>query len=251
MGDRRSKILEYVIDNERVDVNELAGMFAVSQVTVRKDLDHLEKKGLIRRQHGYALSIDPDNLRSRLAFHHDLKRRIAAAAADLVPNGSTVMIESGSCCALLADEIARTRRGVTIVTNSAFIADYVRAAQGASVVLLGGDYQPESQVTVGPLVEQCLLNFHVEQLFIGIDGYTVESGFTARNHLRAAVVKAMAKQADDVIVLTESLKFPRHGAVPLLPAAAVSRVVTDTNLPGPLQDHLTAAGVTVAKVPAS
>lgn len=250
VSDRRSRILEYVIENERVDVNELAGMFAVSQVTVRKDLDSLEKKGLIRRQHGYAVSIAPDNLLSRLAFHYDLKRRIAAAAADLVPNGSTVMIESGSCCALLADELAKTKRGVTVITNSAFIADYVRTLQGLSVVLLGGDYQPESQVTVGPLVEQCLLNFHVEQLFIGIDGYTIESGFTGRNHLRAAVVKAMVKQAGNVIVLTESLKFPRQGAVPLLPVEAVSRVVTDTNLPRPMQEHLTGAGVKVTKVPA-
>ena len=94
-GDRRSKILEYVIDSERVDVNELAGMFAVSQVTVRKDLDHLEQRGLVRRQHGYAVAIAPDNLLSRLAVHYDVKRRIAAAAAELVPDGSTVMIESG------------------------------------------------------------------------------------------------------------------------------------------------------------
>jgi DeoR/GlpR family transcriptional regulator of sugar metabolism len=251
VSDRRSRILEYVIDNERVDVNELSGMFAVSQVTVRKDLDQLEKKGLIRRQHGYAVAIAPDNLLSRLAFHYDVKRRIAAAAADLVTNGDTVMIESGSCCALLADEIARTRRGVTIITNSAFIADYVRTAPGASVVLLGGDYQAESQVTVGPLVEQCLLNFHVERLFVGVDGYTVESGFTGRNHLRAAVVKAMARQAADVVVLTESLKFPRQGAVPLLPLDAVRHVVTDANLPTPIQDHLTSAGLVVTKVPAS
>jgi DeoR/GlpR family transcriptional regulator of sugar metabolism len=251
VGDRRSKILEYVIDSERVDVNELAGMFDVSQVTVRKDLDQLEQKGLIRRQHGYAVAIAPDNLLSRLALHYELKRRIAAAAAEEVPNGSTVMIESGSCCALLADELAKTKRGVTVVTNSAFIADYVRANPGLSVVLLGGDYQQESQVTVGPLVEQCLVNFHVDLLFIGIDGYTVESGFTGRNHLRAAVVKAMARRAKDVIVLTESAKFPRQGSVPLLPVDAVSRVVTDDALPAEMQDHMTGAGMSLTTVPAS
>ena len=250
VADRRSRILEYVIDIERVDVNELAERFGVSQVTIRKDLDHLERNGLVTRQHGYAVAIAPDNLRSRLAFHYGIKRRIAAAAADLVPNGSTVMIESGSCCALLADELARTKRGVTIITNSAFIADFVRDGQ-AAVVLLGGDYQPESQVTVGPLVEQCLAGFHVEQLFVGVDGCTPETGFTGRNHLRAAVVKQMTTRADHVVVLTESLKFPRQGAVPLLPVSAVTRVITDTNLPETMLEHLTGAGVTVAKVPAS
>jgi DeoR/GlpR family transcriptional regulator of sugar metabolism len=65
------------------------------------------------------------------------------------------------------------------------------------------------------------------------------------------VVKAMAKQARDVIVLTESAKFPRQGSVPLLSVDAVSRVVTDSNLPGQVQEHLTGAGITVTKVPAS
>ena len=250
VSDRRSKILEYVIDHERVDVNELSERFGVSQVTVRKDLDHLERNGLVTRQHGYAVAIAPDNLRSRLAFHYDIKRRIAAEAADLVANGSTVMIESGSCCALLAHELAHTKRGVTIITNSAFIADYVRGGQ-AVVVLLGGDYQPESQVTVGPLVEQCLAGFHVEQLFVGVDGYTPETGFPGRNHLRAAVVKLMATRADHVVVLTESLKFPRQGAVPLLPVSGVTQVITDTDLPETMLKHLTGSGVTVATVPAS
>lgn len=245
--DRRSKMLEYVIEQERVDVSELSERFGVSQVTVRKDLDHLERNGLVRRQHGYAVAIAPDDLRSRLAFHYDAKRRIAAAAADLVPHGATVMIESGSCCALLADEVSRTRRGVTIITNSAFIAGYVRDGQ-AALVLLGGDYQPEAQVTVGPLVEQCLGGFHVEHLFVGVDGYTPEAGFTGKNHLRAAVVAQMAKRADQVVVLSESLKFPRQGAVPLLAASEVTRVITDSRLDATMATHLAGAGITVSTV---
>jgi DeoR/GlpR family transcriptional regulator of sugar metabolism len=243
-------MLEHVIDHERVDVNELADMFGVSQVTIRKDLDHLERNGLITREHGYAVAIAPDNLRSRLAFHHDIKRRIATVAAELVPNGATVMIESGSCCALLADELSRTRRGVTIITNSAFIADYVRGGQ-AAVILIGGDYQPESQVTVGPLVEQSLAGFHVDELFVGVDGFTPEIGFTGRNHLRAAVVKHMVSRAEHVTVLTESLKFTRLGAVPLIATSGVTRVITDENLDATMQEHLEGAGVAVAKVPAS
>ena len=249
-NDRRSRILEHVIEAERVDVSELAGQFGVSQVTIRKDLDHLAHLGLIQRQHGYAVAIAPDNLLSRLAVHHELKRRIAVAAAELVPSGSSVMIESGSCCALLAEELVRAARGVTIITNSAFIADYVRGIPGAAVVLLGGDYQAESQVSVGPLVEQCLQAFHVDQLFIGVDGYTPESGFTGRNHLRAAAVQAMARRAANVIVLTESAKFTRQGAVALLPLDAVRRVVTDTGIDAATLEHLADAGVTVTTIPA-
>jgi len=247
--DRRSRILEYVIDRERVEVTELSEIFSVSQVTIRKDLDHLAGQGLISRQHGYAEAIAPDNLRSRLAVHHDVKRRIAAAAAELVGNGATVMIESGSSCALLAAELSAAKRGVTIITNSAFIADFVRGGQ-AAVVLLGGDYQTESQVTVGPLVERCLAGFHVERLFVGVDGYTPESGFTGRNLLRAQVVARMAACADEVVVLTESLKFARQGAVPLLPASSVGAVVTDENLSETMKSHLAEIGVDLTTVPA-
>jgi len=244
---RHSKVLEYVIEHGRADVNELSGLFAVSKVTIRKDLDRLEKRGLIRREHGAAVAVESDNVLSRLAFHYETKRRIAQAAAASISEGDTVMIESGSCSALLADEIAIHKRDVTIITNSAFIAGFVRTAPYARIVLLGGDYQTDSQVLVGPLLAQAAANFHVDRMFIGIDGYTEQSGFTGRDHMRAEAVRAMAQQARELIVLSESLKFPRQGAVRLVPASAVARVFTDDHLPLEIQTQLTSAGITVTK----
>ena len=248
MIERQAQILERVTEHERVHVPELAGMFDVSEVTIRKDLDSLERRGLIHREHGFAVVASPDDLRGRLAIDHELKTRIAAAAAGLVGDDETVMIESGSCCALLAADIAADRRGCTIVTNSAFIADYVRCEPGTGVVLLGGEYQPESQVTVGPLAEQNAAGFFVRRAFVGIDGYDHRAGFTARSQARAAVVRAMAKQADEVVVLTVSSKFSERGAVRLLPADAVSRVVTDSGLPDAVRTSLRAAGIAVTEV---
>jgi DeoR/GlpR family transcriptional regulator of sugar metabolism len=247
MAGRRFKVLEYVIEHGRVTVDEIVGFFAVPDVTISKDLDRLERGGLIRREHGFAIAIAPDNMRSHLAFHYDAKRRIARAGAATVPDGGTVMIESGSCCALLANEIVNSRRGVTLITNSAFIAGYVRTGPSAKIVLLGGDYQTDSQVLVGPLTAQSASGFYVDQLFIGIDGYTPDEGFTARDHMRAEAVRAMARQAREVIVLSESLKFPRRGAVHLLPATLVSRLFTDDRLSLEVQTQLTSAGVTITK----
>lgn len=251
MVQRATRMLEYVLEQGRVEVSELAGLFAVSEVTVRKDLDQLEKRGLVRREHGFAVPISTDNMRSRLAYHYEAKRRIARSAAASITGGGMVMIESGSCCALLAEEIATTRRDVTIVTNSAFIADFVRTAAYANVILLGGDYQNESQVLVGPLTKDSARRFHVEKLFVGIDGYTSEAGFTAKNHLRADTVRAMAEQAEKVVVLTESAKFPKQGAVHLFDTTEVAEVFTDDALPKPIQSHLTAAGLKLTKVAAT
>lgn len=130
MKKRENTILEILSEVGRIEVTVLAERLGVSQVTVRKDLDALEQKGILRREHGYAVFGGSDDINNRLALRYEEKRRIAKKAASLVSAGETVMIENGSCCALLAEEIARTKPGATIVTNSAFIASYIRSIEG-------------------------------------------------------------------------------------------------------------------------
>jgi DeoR/GlpR family transcriptional regulator of sugar metabolism len=240
---RHEAILESVVDAGQVAIAALAERLQVSQVTIRKDLDELERRGLIRRERGYAAQVDADDPAGRLAYHYADKRRIAATAAELVGDGEMIMIEAGSCCTLLAEAVASTRRGTTIVTNSAFIAGRVRLLPSGRTILLGGDYQPVSQVLVGPVTALCAQEFTVDTLFIGTDGFTQDTGFTGRDHLRAATVRTLATRARHVVVVTESEKFGRVSSVPLLPVDAVSAVVTDPHLPGEHRDALTRHGV--------
>ena len=81
----------------------------------------------------------------------------------------------------------------TIITNSAFIASYIRGVEGARVVLLGGDYQNDAQVLVGPILRICAAQFRVDKLFVGADGYVPKIGFTANDHLRVQAVRDMAE----------------------------------------------------------
>ena len=145
-----------------MEVSALAEKLGTSQVTVRKDLDALEKRGIIRREHGFAIFGGSDDLNNRLAVHYEEKRRIAGYAASLISPGETVMIENGSCCALFAEELARTNPGVTILTNSAFIASYIRHNSSVNIVLLGGDFQKDAQVMVGPILRVCAAQFYVD-----------------------------------------------------------------------------------------
>ena len=124
--DRETVILELLTAENRLEVSVLAEQAGVSQVTMRKDLDELERRGIIIREHGYALLRSSDDIQSRIAYHYEAKRKIAERAAELVENGDTIMIESGSCCALLADVLAQRRKELTVITNSAFIASYIR-----------------------------------------------------------------------------------------------------------------------------
>lgn len=247
MIDRHKQILEELTRAQKLEVSVLAERLGVSQVTVRKDLDALEKRGLVDREHGFALIGASDDLNNRLAYHYDEKRQIAQIAARDIHPGDTVMIESGSCCALLAEELVSTRQDVTIITNSAFIAGYVRARPGARIVLLGGDYQLQSQVMVGPLVRLCAEQFFVDKLFIGTDGFNAQYGFTGSDMMRAEAVRAMRRQATKTIVLTESRKFLAHGVVSLVPTGEVYEVYTDGDIPAESEQCLLEHGVRLNK----
>ena len=250
MSTRQLTLLESIVVAGRIAVAELAGIARVSTVTIRKDLDDLEARGLIRRERGVAMLVSPDDPAGRLAYHYAEKVRIAAAAAATVNDGETVMIEAGSCCAILAEQISIQCTGITIVTNSAFIAQRLGAHPMVSTVLLGGEQQHDSRVLVGPMVELCARQFIVDRLFIGTDGFTPSLGFTARDYMRATAVRALASRAERVVVLTESEKLGRHGPVPLLGADEVAALWTDSAAPDAQVDALTGAGVEVVTVAA-
>jgi DeoR/GlpR family transcriptional regulator of sugar metabolism len=225
-------------------------MLQVSQVTVRKDLDQLEEMSLIRREHGFALFGSIDDMGGRMAMHYEVKRRIAKAAAALVEDGETVMIESGSCCALLAEELANTKQDITIVTNSAFIANHLRHVPGCRIILLGGEYQPAAQVLVGSITRKCAEVFFSDKFFIGTDGFIDGYGFTGRNHIRAQTVRDMAEQAEEIIVLTESEKFFHRGIEGIVRTDDVARVYTDDLIPPEREAFLRERGIAVHKVSA-
>lgn len=237
MINRYTKLLEIVNENKRIEVSKLAELLNVSQVTIRKDLGALEEKGLLKREHGYAVMTSSDDINSRLAFNYDIKRKIAHLASELVSDGETIMIESGSSCALLAEELAYNKKDITIITNSTFIASYIREGN-AKVVLLGGDYQPESQVVVGPLTRKSVKDFFVDKLFVGTDGYNSKIGFTGKNLMRTETVKAMAESADKIIILTVSSKFSERGVVSQFRTDEVEYVLTDTNIPEDVLESL-------------
>lgn len=247
MKKREAEILQMLSEQDRMEVTALAQRLGVSQVTVRKDLDAMEQRGVLRREHGFAVFGGTDNINNRLAFHYEEKLRIAQCAAALVSPGETVMIENGSCCALLAEQIAKTKAASTIVTNSAFIASYIRRIEGARVVLLGGDFQNDAQVMVGPILRSCAEHFYVDKLFVGADGYSANLGFTGNDHLRVQAVRDMAQQAEQVIVVTESTKFSQRGVVPLSLAGRPLQVVTDALIDPEIERALVGSGIQVNK----
>ena len=123
-----------------------------------------------------------------------------------------------------------------------FIATFVRDKPNARVILLGGDYQVDSQVMVGPLVRKCAEKFFVDKLFVGTDGFS-DAGSMSSNLMRAEAVRSMAKSAKQVIILTESEKFSQLGVVALLSYQDIDAIYTDDKIAKDIRDRLLQKGI--------
>ena len=230
MTDRQSKIIKLVNTHHKIEVSKLATLLNVSQVTIRKDLDHLEEEGLLSREHGFALIKNANDINTRLALHYDNKLAIASRAAEMVSNGETVMLESGSTCTLLAEQLAKQKKDITIITNSAYIAIRIRELPIRKVILLGGEYQKDYQGMVGPLVRKCAKEFYVDKFFVGTDGFIPSAGFTCDDMMRVETMEYMSDAANKVIILADSSKFRQQGVVIQSTFSDVDCVCTDSEI---------------------
>lgn len=227
---RQEKIIDILTKKRKVEVNKLSEKLGVSKVTIRKDLNSLEEQGLLKHVHGFAILSDPEDLKIRLTTNHHIKEQIAKQAAKLVNDGDTIMIESGSACALFAEELGKSGKRVTIITISCFIAKYVSSYPNLRVFLTGGEYQATSEVLVGSIAKKLIQNFNVKYLFVGTDGFSSDKGFYNNDISRAEVGEVMAKQADKMIILTDSSKFGHESLIQQFSFDDVDEIITDDNI---------------------
>jgi len=228
---RLINILDILSTHNTVKVSFLSETLNVSRITLRKELNKLEKRGIIKCTRGHVSLDGADITSKRLAFNHLIKRKIAKVAVETIEEGETIMLESGSCCALFAEELILARKNVTIITNSMFIANYVSNLSDIKIILLGGCFQPDSQVLIGPMTTNCAESIYSDKFFIGADGFIPEQGFTCSDLLRVETTIGLAKRANKVFVLTESAKFNRRGTCSLIHMDKLAGVFTDDSIP--------------------
>lgn len=245
---RQSEIVEMVDSEKQVTVKELSEKLGVSEVTIRKDLDTLSEYGILIRHHGYALKKNTADIVNRLSINYDSKCKIARKANALIGFNETILIGSGSTCALLAEEIVRTKPNVTIITHSIYIAEHASRLGNNKIILLGGEYQRDAQVMVGPLVRSSVRQYYVDKIFLGTDGFVKNVGFMGSDVLRTEAVKNMAESARHIIIITDSTKFSKRGLLVQFSQKEPTRIITDKKLPEDYQDFFNSLGVPVTLV---
>jgi DeoR/GlpR family transcriptional regulator of sugar metabolism len=243
MNERQKAILRILGEDGELTVSELATRFDVSGVTIRQDLDLLQGEGLLQRVHGGAVLNSDDDILRRIGINYETKLAIAQKAASYVVPGDTVFIEAGSANAILARELGR-RKGVRVVTNNVFIARTLKDSE-LDVVLLGGVYQHDSECVVGQLARLGLETLHFTKVFIGVDGFTEQYGFTCADMMRAEVAEQAINKSPEVFVVTDSTKFGRIALVQICETSKATCVITDEGIGAEYRQILERAGVTV------
>ena len=249
--ERRRAILELINHDGRVLVKELAARFGTSQITIRKDLELLHAKGRVHRTHGGALVLEPGalldpSLREKEKQHRKEKSQIASAAARMVQEGESVLLDSGTTTTAVARAL-RGFRNLTVITNAVNIAAELSGTQ-VEVILTGGTVRKNSFSLVGPLAEETLRELTADILFLGVDGFDSKMGLSTPNLLEAKVNKVMVEIARKVIAVCDSSKFGRRAMSTIIPVSKVHHVITDKHLPKPDLMNLKDAGVAVTLV---
>ena len=246
LTERRSAILERLAEDGNVNVSSLAKHLGVTVVTARADLVALEDEGLLVRTHGGALPAFHPQIAIRSREDKELKATIAKTAAAEVKDGDTIMISAGTTTALIAKYLLG-KRDIHIVTNNTLLLTYARINPQLRVTLIGGEFRSSEEGLVGPMAVAALDQFYVSKAFIGIDGASEKQGFTAHLLENGDLVRKMAEQADEVVVVSDSSKFGKPGFARILPFNEIDTLITDQGLSEEFKTILTNARVRILK----
>lgn len=248
---RQAAILELARQHGRVEVASLAETFEVTTETIRRDLSDLQRRRLVRRVHGGAILADDDGFEPLLARretrHADEKRRIAQAAVDYLPAEGTVLVDSGSTMARLAQQVPADLP-LTIVTNSVLNAQLLADNTGAEVVMLGGTLDKKTLAMVDEQTVATVRDLRVDTAFIGTDGMTAEGGLTTPYRSQAELKRAMIGAARQVICLADSSKLGQVHFARFAGCRDLDLLITDTGMDVPAADRFEAMGLEVVRV---
>jgi DeoR family transcriptional regulator, fructose operon transcriptional repressor len=241
---RRGDLRRIVQTRGFASLGELAEQLSVSESTVRRDLEVLERLGEAKRTHGGVFwTGSPTKMRvfdSRDGNSADHKRRIAIAAAEQIVDGDTVLLDGGSTTYEIARQLLD--RQLQVVTNSLPVANLLSGCDSVELILIGGCVDHRTGVTLGPMADGLLAQLRVDKAFLSVAGVD-EEGFYNSNLLLVETEKMMSRIATMTCIAADSSKFGRVSLSRLCGLDEVQCVITDEALPTAWQKRMRASGV--------
>ncbi len=246
--ERQNQIVELINRSQRITVGEICSTFEISEATARRDLEALAAQGKVQRVHGGAIPLQaaPPELPmlQRQNEQADEKLRIAARAAALIGDGETVFLGSGTTVLEVARAL-RSRRNLTVMTNSLPVVNALAGAQEITLLCLGGMLRPSELSFIGHITEQALAEVHADKVILGTRAISLEKGLTNDYLPETLTDRAILKAGREVIVVADHTKFGRVAAALLAPIESVQVIVTDALAPADFLQGVDIHGIKV------
>jgi DeoR/GlpR family transcriptional regulator of sugar metabolism len=246
-AERHRTILEVVRERHAVRVSTLSELLGVSEVTVRRDLEDLEHRGLLERTHGGAISTQRLGVEQPYleAFERNAPEKLAIgrAAAELVQPGDTIFLNGGTTTFQVFRHLQVA--GVRVITNHVGIASEA-ADRDLELIVVGGEYRAPSNSCVGSFATQMLRGTFASRSLIGVEGLSIRSGLTTPAAPEAEIARVMIEQTHGpVIVVADSTKVGTIADFWIAPLEVSTTLVTDAGVDGFYLDELASVGVEV------
>jgi DeoR family transcriptional regulator of aga operon/DeoR family fructose operon transcriptional repressor len=249
--ERWDRIAALVEEHGRISVSELSALFRVSPVTIRNDLNELERRRVLIRTHGGALVVD----RNSIELSFDARQRMQSAekayigemAASLIHDGDAIALDASTTALQVAKRI-KGRQELTVVTNGIRIALELIGFPNITVVMPGGFLRRDAISLVGELGEEVLAKFNVQKGFFGAKGVTLTEGLTDVNAFEVQLKRAMVRLAKEVIAIVDHTKWGKTAFASFASIDQVHMIITDGKAPPDLVQQVRDRGVEVLLV---
>jgi len=237
--ERRRKIMARLEEEKKVYVTELAREFQVTEETIRRDLERLEKEDLLCRSYGGAvLSEKMQGVLSfarRSSINTTGKDSIAVAAAELVSDGTKLMLDASTTCQALLPHL-KNNKDVVVLTNSAQALS-TSTTLPYTIISSGGLLRPHSLALTGPSACRTLENYYVDFAFISCKGLSLKQGVMESSEEETAVKKVMLQQAKHIVLLADSTKFSQQAFLKICPLSSINTIITDAEPSAEWQEY--------------
>lgn len=244
--ERQDQILEILRDNLTIRGSRLSELLGVSEMTIRRDLDILEKQGMLERTHGGAI-LKQERFGDKFKYNSSTrenpreKRRIAAKAATLIESDDTLYMGEGFTVAQIMRYV-KPNLHFTIFTNNLGVVSEMKDT-AAELVLLAGTYNPVTHALAGPLTMEMIRQVNATKVFLGADSLSLRAGLTTANLDIAVVERSMIRQTSGkVIVLADHSKFGSVAEISIAPLKHIDVVITNRNIPRDFQKEFESMG---------
>ena len=245
---RRDQVLDYILQNQHVSVAQICDTFSVSEATARRILNELAAETKIERVRGGAIAMQHGSLergfRSRSIEQEEEKHRIGMAAAELVNDGDTIFLGSGTTVLEVAYHL-RGRQNLTVMTNSVAIIELLKDTAEIMLIGLGGILWHSEQSFIGHITEQALSQLHADKVITGIRAIDVDKGLSNRDPMCTQTERSILAVGEQVIIVADHTKCNAVDMAFVAPLTAIHMLVTDTDTPDEFVSALTSRGIQV------